>query len=33
MKRHVFFSFHYEADAGRASQVRNMGEVEDCPIF
>lgn len=33
MKRHVFFSFHYEADAWRASQVRNMGEVEDDPIF
>lgn len=28
MKRQVFFSFHYEADAWRAAQVRNMGVVE-----
>jgi len=28
MKRHVFLSFHYDADAWRASQVRNMGIVE-----
>ena len=27
-KRRVFFSFHYEADAWRAGQVRNMGVVE-----
>ena len=27
-KRQVFFSFHYKADAWRASQVRNMGVVE-----
>ncbi len=27
-KRQVFFSFHYEADAWRAAQVRNMGVVE-----
>ena len=28
MKRRVFLSFHYDADAWRASQVRNMGIVE-----
>lgn len=28
MKRRVFLSFHYDADAWRASQVRNMGVVE-----
>lgn len=28
MKRKVFLSFHYDADAWRASQVRNMGVVE-----
>ena len=28
MKRKVFYSFHYEPDSWRASQVRNMGEVE-----
>jgi hypothetical protein len=28
MKRKVFFSFHYRADAWRASQIRNMGAVE-----
>lgn len=27
-KRRIFFSFHYELDAWRASQVRNMGLVE-----
>ena len=27
-KRRVFFSFHYEADAWRAGQVRNVGVVE-----
>jgi len=27
-KRQVFYSFHYKADAWRASQVRNMGVVE-----
>jgi hypothetical protein len=26
--RHVFYSFHYEADNVRAAQVRNMGVVE-----
>ena len=29
VRRRVFFSFHYEADAWRAAQVRNMGMVED----
>lgn len=33
MKRQVFFSFHYEADAWRAGEVRNMGEVEGSPVF
>ena len=28
MSRRVFFSFHYNRDASRASQVRNMGTVE-----
>ena len=28
-KRRVFFSFHYEQDAWRTSQVRNAGVVED----
>jgi len=28
MAQRVFFSFHYEADAWRAAQVRNMGVVE-----
>src|SRR4051812_35601534 len=28
MPRKVFFSFHYDADHWRASQVRNMGVVE-----
>ena len=27
-KRQVFYSFHYEPDSWRASQVRNMGIVE-----
>ncbi len=27
-KRRVFFSFHYEADAWRAAQIRNTGVVE-----
>jgi len=27
-RRQVFYSFHYEADAWRAAQVRNMGVVE-----
>jgi hypothetical protein len=28
MKRKVFFSFHFEKDAWRAAQVRNMGAIE-----
>ncbi len=28
MKRRVFYSFHYQPDSWRASQVRNMGVVE-----
>ena len=28
MKRRVFFSFHYEPDASRASQVRNIGALD-----
>lgn len=32
-KRQVFFSFHYDRDAWRASQVRNMGEVSDTSTF
>lgn len=33
MKRQVFFSFHYEADSWRVSQVRNMGVIEgDSPF-
>ena len=33
MRRRVFFSFHYQADAWRAAQVRNMGVVEgDEPV-
>jgi len=28
MARRVFYSFHYKPDAGRASQVRNIGAIE-----
>ena len=28
MARRSFFSFHYEPDASRAAQVRNMGMVD-----
>jgi len=28
MARNVFFSFHFNNDAWRASQVRNMGVIE-----
>src|SRR5438552_3191062 len=28
MARRVFYSFHYDADSSRASQVRNIGLVE-----
>lgn len=31
MARRVFFSFHYQRDAWRASQVRNIGVVEGNP--
>ncbi len=32
-KRQVFFSFEYNKDAWRASQVRNMGKVSDSSTF
>ena len=32
-KRQVFFSFEYNKDAWRASQVRNMGKVSDDSTF
>lgn len=32
-KRQVFFSFHYENDNWRASQVRNMGKVDGSSTF
>lgn len=32
-KRQVFFSFEYNKDAWRASQVRNMGKVDDSSTF
>jgi len=32
-KRHVFFSFHYSRDVWRASQVRNMGKVDNSSTF
>ncbi|WP_455542934.1 TIR domain-containing protein [Intestinibacter sp.] len=32
-KRQVFFSFEYEKDNWRASQVRNMGKVDDSSTF
>ena len=32
MARKVFFSFHYDRDHWRASQVRNMGVVEKNPL-
>ena len=28
MKRHVFYSFHYNQDNWRAAQVRNIGVIE-----
>ena len=28
MARRVFYSFHYEADSWRTSQVRNIGTIE-----
>lgn len=33
MKRQVFFSFEYNKDAWRASQVRNMGKVDNNSTF
>ena len=33
MKRRVFFSFEYKKDAWRASQVRNMGQVDGSSMF
>lgn len=33
IKRQVFFSFHYDNDSWRASQIRNMGVVESQKIF
>lgn len=32
-KRQVFFSFHYTKDNWRASQVRNMGKVDNSSTF
>ena len=32
-KRQVFFSFHYDRDNWRASQVRNMGKISDSSTF
>jgi hypothetical protein len=32
-KRQVFFSFHYDNDSWRASQVRNMGKVDESSTF
>ncbi|MEA5084650.1 MAG: TIR domain-containing protein [Lachnospiraceae bacterium] len=32
-KRQVFFSFEYNKDAWRASEVRNMGKVDDSSTF
>lgn len=33
MKRQVFFSFEYNKDAWRASQIRNMGKVDNSSTF
>lgn len=33
MARRVFFSFHYERDAWRVQQVKNMGALEGQPIL
>lgn len=33
MPSKVFFSFHYEADNWRVSQVRNIGSVEGSPLL
>ena len=31
--RQVFFSFEYDKDVWRASQIRNMGAVDDSSTF
>lgn len=33
MKRQVFFSFYYDRDNWRASEVRNMGAVDNNSYF
>ena len=33
IKHQVFFSFHFDHNAWRASQVRNMGKVDDSSTF
>ena len=33
LKGQVFFSFEYNKDAWRASQVRNMGKVDESSTF
>ena len=33
IKRQVFFSFHYDADAWRAGMIRNMGVVDKSSTF
>ena len=33
MARKVFFSFHYQLDAWRVSQIRNMGLLEGQPLL
>jgi hypothetical protein len=33
MAKKVFFSFHYERDNWRVSQVRNIGSIEEQPIL
>ena len=33
LKRQVFFSFEYNKDAWRASQIRNMGKVDNSSTF
>lgn len=32
-RRQVFFSFHYNNDSWRASQIRNMGKVDESSTF
>lgn len=33
MARRVFYSFHYQNDAWRVQQVKNMGAVEGQPLL